>query len=244
MEKFFRSRGIGFYTDGKDISAVKHKKYYEADYTLLPKIKGLEVVNTNVLSFFEYAEDLSGNVSALNYHVDLTGDYNCIYSGLDIGDTELLISLPKIIGHSFKVYTVGYRIKNMTINGQSFYFYPTIYRTEKNKFGIQGITDTDIINESISRFCSYVGCSTIIDNQIQEYSALVGKLKGLCITYTCGCEPEFKIYGRVESGVISTFLAYKIGLSYTPYTTYGEVALTSIRFSKAEIKGYNIYFLS
>lgn len=243
MEKIFRSRGFGFYiaTD-QSINAVKQKVYYEADTIVLSCILDSVLPDNTTLSFFEFAENENGEVSSLNFHVDLMCDYSTLYSDLDESLKQMLKSLPQKIGNAFLNYTVGYRIKNLKICGKSYYFYPTIFRESEKRYGIKGITDKKRIIESVERFLCAIGCKNGFVYELRPYLEMIQKLKGVCVSVSDDHKFEYKIYGRIEKGRSSNFMKNLCAADCEEYNQYGDIFLTAIRFSRTEILGYNSYY--
>ena len=243
----FRSRG--FRLNFKEPTRIQQKIYYEADSEILKLIK--KPIPKHILNIFEYSVVSSNEIDSLNFHVDLTLDISSLY--LDISDDVLCLfsAIPNIFDKSFLNYTVGYRFRNLNLIGQSFYFYPTIWK--KNKFGIKGITDKHLINGYLKRFIDYFDITDKRSEMlIRKYFSLICKFKGVSITIDNDSCENLKLYAKLASNDFEQLIAFMINHGFlqdyeilkTLQGEYGEVVLFALRVEDKEVSSFNIYFLN
>ena len=245
MNNGFRSRGIRLIKDLPNTSATQiatSKIYYDADRLLLRQPELQQYIDNDILSYFEHSIDEYGNIDTFNFHLNFNNICDSLYYGLSPRILKLIKSMPVIFDATFLNYTIGYRLVDDQVIGRTFYFYPTI--PKENRIGIKGITDKEVIIQYINNFIEYLG----IDNaeaksEIQSFSHLIYKFKGIGISVFNNCKIGYKIYGKVYSYDIYEYVSYKVSLGVKQYNEYGEVALVAQRIDNELVSGYNLYYL-
>lgn len=238
MEKKLRSRGIRI-KKNEDISYVESKIYYEPENILLTNKKICDWESRHILQVFEYSE-VNNRVDTFNFHVNLLQDYKCLYDGLTENEKDVLHRIPQIFDERFRNYTVGYRLQNDAIVGQSYYFYPTFLKD--HRYGIKGITDATTIANQVKEFAMAVSGGDPCENEIIEFGFLLKKLKGVSF-HISDKKHSYKLYGRMDFEVLRTYLLKNIGYDLHNLDNYGEVALVAQRIEHGCVTGYNVYYL-
>ena len=250
MPDGFRSRGIRILKDAEKGFTEQMKMYYEpeADFQESRQIRGW--MEKGILSLFEISLTESRIVDTYNFHVNLlrkdsaeaSPDFREIYGELPLDIQSKLKRIPVLFDESFRNYTVGYRIKNGEVSGQSFYFYPTILKGER--YGMKGITDTGKIHGQTKRFSEAAsGGSSAAEKEINDFGEILYKLKGVSL-HISGGSFGYKLYGRANQRLLERFLDKKMGYQIKRDGQYGEVVLAAQRISQGKVAGYNIYYLA
>lgn len=238
MKKKLRSRGIRL-KKNENMSYVESKIYYEPENILFKNQKICEWELRKILRLFEYSE-INNCVDTFNFHVDLLQDYSCLYDELDDTEKDVIYKIPQIFDERFKNYTVGYRLQDDAIVGQSYYFYPTFLKDYR--YGIKGITDTTTIANHVKKFAMSVSDGTACGNEIVEFGLLLNKLKGVSFHINSKMH-SYKLYGRMDFEVLRTYLLKNMGYDLNDLVVYGEVALVAQRIENGCVTGYNVYYL-
>lgn len=243
MDNKFRSRGIRIIKDNDIVFSEQMKIYYEPDSTIVAENERIhELINNNILMYFEYSQLEDGTIDTYNFHVNLMEKYEELYKGLSAEKIEKLNAIVGLFDESFRNYTVGYRVDNQVITSQSYYFYPTILK--ETRYGIKGIVDKTVINCEVERFAKYISKENEkTREEIQQFGRLMNKLKGVSV-HILDNQFGYKLYGRIEQSLLTEFLKDTMGYELIRNDQYGEVVLIAQRIQNEEVKGYNIYYLS
>ena len=243
MSDRFRSRGIRILRDAGKGFTEQMKIYYEPDGCRIENSHIQTWMEQGILSLFEYAM-LEGNLmDTCNFHVDLMREeYRKIYRDLPPDVREELELVPILFDESFRNYTVGYRIREGEVTGQSFYFYPTVLKG--HRYGIKGVVDQEKIREQTDRFAAHVSKGDpVTEKEIKAYMKSVYKFKGISV-HISGNNIGYKLYGRVAQEPLGRLLHEEMGYCIEKNSRYGEVVLTAQRIQKGNVTGYNIYYLA
>ncbi len=245
MNNGFRSRGVRLIKDLPNTSETQiavSKIYYDADFLLLRQPELQQYIDNDVLSYFEHSIDEYGNIDTFNFHLNFNNMCDSLYDGIPSGVLKLIESIPVIFDKTFLNYTIGYRLMDNQVIGRNFYFYPTI--PKKNRIGIKGITDKEVIIQYINNFIEYLGVDNAeAKSEIQNFSHLIYKFKGIGISVFNNCKIGYKIYGKIYSHDIYEYVSDKVSLGGEKYNKYGEVVLAAQRIDNELVSGYNLYYL-
>lgn len=230
MEKIFRSRGLKFDDNGKFVS---QKIYYEADSAFLPECEKLQNY-TKQWDFFEFSLKNANIVDSVNFHTDSStlNPKNLIMQ--DILGIEVV---RRIFDESYKAYTIGVRMNGKEIVGYSIYYYPTIWKT--NRYGLNGITDIEVIKEECNRFKEYL---FVDDVRFAKYIALIRKLKGISVTSDQNGELSYKLYAYIDDIGLLNLFGDASDLEKA-FKQYGNTKLTAIRIANEKVVGINLYYI-
>lgn len=241
MQRVFRSRGIRL-IKSEDGVCCREKVYYEPDGAYMIKNSSVNRLQSDgIISLFEYAI-ADGTIDSFNYHVNLNNDYSRIYQGLPNYIFDEVTELDSYLGNPFKNYTIGYKFCNAEIRGRSFYFYPTVWK--ENRYGIKGITDTDIITKKVDSFYEYIGLNKeLYGDEMKDFIESICKLKGVSIAYEMN-KKDYKIYCRMNMERLKKLLKKHMGYDLIDHDEYGPVVLVAQRIYDSAIVGYNLYYLA
>lgn len=238
-EKVFRSRGIRLLRDQDGSTQEQQKIYYEPNGCKIDNRQLYSWMEENAVSFFEYSE-VDEKIDTYNFHVKLENEqHNKIYSGLNEQCLTMLDVIPVIFDKSFRNYTVGYQSENGKIVRSAYYYYPTIWK--ETRYGIQGIKDTAIISDEISRFADYVAANQQAKNEIEEFGRIMNKLKGISVHFREDFS-GYKLYGRCNKSELQALLEDRMKVNLEKYK-YGDVVLVAQRIQLGCVTGYNLYFM-
>lgn len=241
MEKKFRSRGIRILRSGGD-TVCKEKVYYEPDDNSIYKNIYLEnMEEKGLLTLFEYSV-IEGQIDTYNFHVSLSDEnYMELYKGMASSITDVFESIKSCFGECMRNYTIGYRLREMAIVQQSFYFYPTIWKS--THYGIKGITDAVKISDGIAKFAKLIAVrNTSSCMEINNFAKIIHKFKGISI-HPYENSIGYKIYGRVHEPFLKRYLLEKYNYDMSENEQYGECVLAALRILEGQLQGVNIYFL-
>lgn len=241
MTKVFRSRGIRIKKG--NIQDSEPKTYYEPDTRHLMKFEELnKLVKTGVLTYFEYSEKINGQLDSLNFHNNFFVSNNILYEKLSSEQKNILNNISDVFGEQFRNFTTGYRINENKICGISYYYYPTVWK--ETRFGIQGVTEENVINKMMLKFMDSYGIVQVdCRNEILFWSRLLYKFKGISVSFDNAENVEYKLYGKIMPNKINLLSEY-IPKLYSSEIDFNEVALTSLRIKNGTVTGYNLYYLS
>lgn len=243
MNSNLRSRGIRLIYNRNRLEKQGMKTYYEPDCCcqFFPTVL-TEWINSDFINIFEYSE-VEGLIDTFNFHVNLCNqNYHKIYDTLPKKLTEIIDIIPYIFDESFRNYTVGYQIQNGEIVGESFYFYPTIWK--EKRYGIRGTTDRQKIITFIKRFSQYlVNNDPSSESEILSFANILYKFKGISIHYKKK-EISYKLYGRADEEKLNVFLGERGYCKADEDAAFGHTVLIAQRINKSVVAGYNLYYLS
>lgn len=231
MRKEFRSRGIRFDIKGE---LVSEKEYFEPDINYLSQYANLKDCFAR-WDCFEYAMKVGmESVDSVNFHTDMT-THNP--SDLILQNVFSIEKIREIFDDSFKAYTIGMRLAGDEITGQSIYYYPSIWKT--NRYGIKGITHPLVIKAECSRLLK---CLDIDDRRYITYMNMVTKLKGFSVTENQYGKVSYKLYAYVEDDKLCDLFENKDSVDKC-LREYGKTKLTSMRIMDSKVTGINLYFI-
>lgn len=241
--KKFRSRGIRIEKHNGNV-IFSEKVYYEPDEKFLSDSFINRLIEKEKLQYFEYSENQYGDVDSLNFHNNLNMDElnNELYHNIENNGKDMIEKIVSVFDASFKNYTIGYRLKDRKIIGESYYFYPTVWK--ENRFGIKGITQKSKIIDYISKFVKeYIHLEDCCYEEIMEFQDMIEKFKGVSLTFF-DYGNSFKIYARINQNAFYQFLRKAKYIDcIDKLNEYGELVLVAMRIKNRKISGYNVYFL-